>query len=136
MDAVLVAQLRRMIVEPTEATYTSVDLWGMIEESSVRDSEGRAPGSNSWVATYNVFQVASDIWAEKAGALVMQHDFSADGGKFSRSQMHAHAIKMSQYYASKSKVTSIRILQEPILTGLNPDGYEDIPYKDDDVIYY
>jgi hypothetical protein len=132
MDTDLVAQLRRMVSEPTDTTYTDELLWSMIEAQSVKDADGYSPDDDDWTATYNIYKVAADIWAEKASGYVTQHDFDADGGKFNRSQKYQNAIRMSQFYLSKSKVVSVKFLQEPVLTGLTVDGWEDFPYKDDE----
>lgn len=139
MNTDLVVRLRRIVAEPTDVTYTDAILWSMIEEEAVGDSVGHSPDNADWTPTYNLFRVAGHIWAEKASAYVEQHDFSADGGNFARSQKYQNALKQSAYYYSKAKVTSLKFIQSPIVTGLNEQGYEDFPYKDgvdDDNILY
>lgn len=127
-----VVRLRRMVAEPTEAVYTDEDLEELISLKPINDSDGLEPDNDSWVETYDLFAVASEIWMEKAGALSEEFDFSADGGNFSRSQKYQFAVKQSLYYKSRSSAYSFQMKQSPITTGF------DMPYKDDphDEIFY
>ena len=112
----LIAKLRRMIAEPTTTTYTDDMLEDTIEEYAVLDSEGYAPDSDDWTATYDLNAAAAAIWEEKATAYVGQYDFNADGGSFNRSQAYEQAMKMARHYHSRKRVGTISLRPEPYYT--------------------
>jgi len=131
-----IAQLRRMVAEPTEAIYSDTVLASLIERNPTYDTDGNRPDDDDWVATYDLNRTASAVWIEKAAALSSNFNFSADGGSFHRSEAHAHAVKMAGLYASKSapvvvtQKTDLGPITETIfLNGVlvvnGPDGYED-----------
>lgn len=130
IDLDVVMRLRRMVAEPTEDNYTDPALWARIEEVALRDSQGKEPGEDGWEPRYNLHKAAADIWFEKAGAMAGDHDFSADGGKFSRSQKYQHAVDQAMRHQSRAKGQTIKFAQSP-LSRLNSLGWEDLPYKDD-----
>lgn len=115
VDFTLILKLRRMIAEQTDTTYTDGDLEDTIEEHAVLDSEGHAPESDDWTATYDLNAAAAAIWEEKAAAYVGQYDFNADGGSFNRAQMHDQAMKMARHYHSRKRVGTISLRPEPPL---------------------
>ena len=90
-----IAQLRRMVDEPTEAIYSDTVLASLIERNPTYDTDGNRPDDDDWVATYDLNRTASAVWIEKAAALSSNFNFSADGGSFHRSEAHAHAVKMA-----------------------------------------
>jgi glutamine synthetase len=112
----LIAKLRRMIAEPTFTTYTDDDLEDVIEEHAVLDSEGYAPESDDWTATYDLNAAAAELWEEKATAFVGLYDFNADGGSFNRSQAYNQAMKMARHYHSRKRVGTISLRPEPYYT--------------------
>ena len=121
VDFTLILKLRRMIAEQTDTTYTDGDLEDTIEEHAVLDSEGHAPESDDWTATYDLNAAAAAIWEEKATAYVGQYDFNADGGSFNRAQMHDQAMKMARHYHSRKRVGTISLRPEPPLEKVNDD---------------
>ena len=112
----LIAKLRRMIAEPTDATYTDGDLEDTIEEHAALDSKGYAPDSDDWTATYDLNAAAAALWEEKATAFVGLYDFNADGGSFNRSQAYEQAMKMARHYHSRKRVGTISLRPEPYYT--------------------
>lgn len=123
--AEMVEQLRRMIAEPTEATYSDALLTSWIESVPLTDVNGAEPFTDiyvfvgevtrvvnqSWLPTYDLNAVAGAIWTEKAGLLAPNFDFSADGGNYSRSQAFEMAMKQSRFYLSRRSARTIT--QEP-----------------------
>lgn len=107
------AQLRRMIHEPTTTTYTDQALTNYVEAYPLRDSSGYDPDHPLWSATYDMNRAAADIWEEKAAAIQDRFDFSADGGNFSRSQQYTNALAMAGLFRSKAKVRVGKILKRP-----------------------
>jgi hypothetical protein len=91
-------QLRRMIDEPTEATYTDSDLIG-------------------YLADYDddLNYVASLIWGEKAASmLATTYDISADGADYKYSQKIENAKELAKYYSSKRKATTPLLVKNPV----------------------
>lgn len=114
-----VAQLRRMIAEPTTATYDDDTLEDYIERYPCVDENGEAPRVPStttpgemmvnpdWTATYDLHRAAAAIWEEKAASYAPKFDFSADGADYSRSQMFAHAQQMVRHHLSRRNPSTI-----------------------------
>lgn len=98
-SAAMVSRLRLMVNEPTTVTYSDADLVARIEVYPLTDSNGVEPSAAGWVATYDLNQVASEVWMEKAGALAANYSFAADGASFQRGQLYDHAVAMSKQYA-------------------------------------
>ncbi len=111
---VMIARLRRMIAEPTEATYTNEDLETLIEETACVDSDGYPPDNDNWTATYDLNKVASEIWGEKASALADEFDYNADGGNYRKNQKYQNALNLSAYYASRAKIVTHSQNQTPV----------------------
>lgn len=130
IEPIDVARLRRYIAEPTSETYTDEELTLLIKETSLTDVDGREPSDPSWIPTYDIYKVASDIWLEKASAVADEFDFASDGGRFDRSQKVENYTKQSSYYRSRSKASSLQMKQRP-LERLSTSGWEDMPYKDE-----
>lgn len=90
-------QLRRMIDESTEDTYSDVTLSGYLD-------------------SYNddLNAVASVIWSEKvASMLATNYDVSADGASYSLSQKIDNAKELARYYSSKRKPTTSLWIKDP-----------------------
>lgn len=91
-------QLRRMINEPTEATYTDLDLLAYMVDF---DEDLNA--------------VASAILLEKASALQLtMYDYATEGERFQLSQVIKNIQEMAAKYASKRKGTSSRWIKDPV----------------------
>ncbi len=113
--AAQIAQVRRMVAEPTTTTYSDATIQGYIETYPLRDERGQEPytwllnnpptqsANPQWIATYDLHAAAHDIWDEKAALLAGNFDFSADGAAFSRSQAHQQAQAQARYYAARRK---------------------------------
>jgi hypothetical protein len=98
-----VARLRRMVAEPTIATYADADLVAAIERYPVPDPDDFYPDEEGWYATYDLALAAAEIWAEKAGTVAANFDFQADGASFTKSQQYEH------YNAQARKWRSLRV---------------------------
>lgn len=108
-----VSKLRRMIAESDDTTYSDDDLATYIESWPLADSDGNEPDDDDWTATYDLNAAASELWAEKAATVAMDYDFAADGGNYSRSQVHAQYTKQSRYYAARKAIGSVKIYVDP-----------------------
>ena len=114
-----ISKVRRMSAERTDKNYSDAEIQAIIEAHPLVDPSGYAPDQSNWTATYDLNAAAADIWEEKAGGRTEEHDFSADGGSYSRSQMYEMAMKQSRHYRSRRSPSTI--------------GLEGTP-KDDDVL--
>lgn len=50
--------------------------------------------------SYDLNAAAADVWRMKAARYAVAYDLSTDNHSLKRSQMHAHAVKMADYYES------------------------------------
>lgn len=123
------AKLRKMIGEPTEATYTDDDLGLRLAQEPVKDLAGTQPFyvdelqippilklNLHWLPTYDLNKVAADIWLEKASACPSdQYDVSVDGNSYSRSQLYDHYMQNHRTYNARRKARSRLIQRSPAL---------------------
>lgn len=100
-----IRQLRRMVAEPTEDTYTDTDLTAYIERYPLMDADGNDPDETDWVATYDLNSCASEIWTEKAACPSSKYD-TADGNgmKQYRSQVMANYLRMARFYGARRAI--------------------------------
>jgi hypothetical protein len=124
--AEMAARLRRMVDEPTEATYDDDLIDDYIEAYPLLDALGTDPYEidfstepptlserDEWIPTYDLSAAARDIWLEKASAIADDFDFSADGGKYSRSQKVKQYTDKARYYGSQRATKTIKIYPDP-----------------------
>jgi len=115
-----IARLRRMVAEPTTATYTDDDLAAYIAAHPLMDANGRkqyvvqALGTTVpptadplWVPTYDLNAAAAEVWGEKAAALAANFDVNADGASMALSQKYAHACERARYYRARRAMRTI-----------------------------
>ena len=126
VTAAQIAQMRRMVAEPTAATYTDDLLEDIIELYPTIDELGTMPyyyvqtggvptktDNANWIPTYNLNAAAAQIWDEKAAAIANQYDFKADGGDYSRSQAFKHATEQAKYYRSRRGLSTFKLYKSP-----------------------
>lgn len=123
--AAQIAQLRRMVAEPTPTTYIDTELAGYIETYPLMDERGEQPYTwssatppaqvvnTSWVATYDLNAAAADIWQEKAAVWADKYDFSADGGNYKVSNAYEQAMKQVRYYRAKRATKTAQLFKWP-----------------------
>lgn len=98
-----VRRLRRMVAEPTDATYNNDDIIKYLEQWPLVDSNGRTVEDTNWTEAYDLHAAAAEIWDEKAAAVADKHDFNADGANFQSSQLYDHCLKQSKHHRSLQK---------------------------------
>ena len=126
VTAAQIAQMRRMVAEPTATTYSDDLLEDIIELYPTIDELGTMPyyyvqssgtptktDNDNWIPTYNLNAAAAQIWDEKAAAIANQYDFKADGGDYSRSQAFKHATEQAKYYRSRRGLTTFTLYKSP-----------------------
>lgn len=125
ITATQLADLRRMVNEPTTATYTDailnaiagkypmVDIFG---EQSVYYTGSNPPvatANDEWFPTYDLNAAAADVWDEKASAVSVNYDFTADGGDYKRSQQFEMYSKMARTYRSRRSLKTVKAVKSP-----------------------
>ena len=124
--AAQIAQIRRMVAEPTADTYTDVLIQGFIETYPLLDDLGTEPflidytttpptriEQVGWIPTYDLNAAAAAIWEEKAAVLSQDFDFQADGGSYSRSQAYEQAMKQARYFRARRAPGTIQLMAFP-----------------------
>jgi hypothetical protein len=123
--AAQIAQIRRMVAEPTAATYSDALIQGFIETYPLLDERGEAPYTFSsatppaqvvntaWIATYDLHAAAADIWSEKASNFAALYQFSADGGSYSRNQAYEQMMTSARYHASRRATKTMTAIKWP-----------------------
>lgn len=109
----LIDQLRRMVAEPEQDTYTDALLSAAIARHPLPDADGYAPTNTAWAGAWCINSAAADIWEEKAAALAGDFDFSADGGDYKRSQAHAQMMGMARAYRSRRSTSALVLRAQP-----------------------
>lgn len=102
-----IRQLRRMVAEPTEDTYTDTDLTAYIERYPLMDTAGNDPDETDWTATYDLHAAASDLWTEKASCAASSYDTSTDFSRQYKSQAHAQMLKMARHHLSRRAIVGM-----------------------------
>lgn len=131
-----IAQLRRMIAEPTEAVYTDELLESIITDYALPDSYGEDPTIRSWVegqlietenenwsGRFDLNAAAAQIWSEKAAAVAERFDFTADGATLHTSQEYNQAVSMSKFYEVRASARTIKLVTVKV-----PDTQTDFPW--------
>ena len=121
--ALIVAQLRRMIAEADDKTYSDEALEVILEDYPIKDQNGVAPMvlengayefDDDWVPTYDLNAAAAQIWLEKAAAVADQYSEEILSGTASlykvKGDQHKQAMKMHRRFASMRKSKSRRML--------------------------
>lgn len=124
--AAQVAQLRRMVNESDDTTYSDDALETYIETYPLIDERGEQPytwdtstqpptqdENEDWIATYDLHAAAADIWEEKAAVVAGDFNFSADGGNYSRSQVYEQFMKQARYHRSKRSPRTVTLHKWP-----------------------
>lgn len=131
VTAAMLADLRRMVAEPDDAHgYDDATLTAILDDYPLLDERGEAPytwdtsttppsqdANEDWVARYDLHAAAARIWEEKATDKAHLYDFSADGGRFNRSQMFEQAMQMARYHNARRAPKTIRAFAWPPPSG-------------------
>ncbi len=68
----MVAELRRMVAEPTTAVYSDDVLTAYIERYPLHDADGLTVDDTGWSPVYDLNAAAAGIWLEKSAGLVAE----------------------------------------------------------------
>jgi hypothetical protein len=114
-----VAQLRRMVAEPTTTTYSDATLITYIETYPHMDQFGEesldawGDANTDWTPTYDLHAAAADIWEEKAATVSHRVDFNADGGSYSVSQQYEQYMKQCRYHRARRMPSTAKMFRSP-----------------------
>jgi len=114
VTAAMILKLRRMTAEPTDTSYSDADMEETLESHAVPDAQGEEAftwdnsstppiqeANENWIPTYDFHLAAAEIWEEKAAVVAVEHDFRADGGEFSSSQVYQNYMKNARYHRAR-----------------------------------
>lgn len=87
---------------------TTDELDDILEMFQRVDSEGRAPGDDEWVPTYDLAAAAAEGWMRKAAMAAGRFDFQADGAQLSRSQVVEHCERMAERWRHRQPARGVR----------------------------
>ena len=121
--AAMIAQVRRMVNEPTTSPYDDDDIQTYIEAYPLFDERGQEPytfdtsttppsqdANEDWIATYDLHAAAADIWEEKAAGVADKFDFQADGGNYSVSQKYAMYMRQAKHHRARRSIRTITLI--------------------------
>jgi len=125
--AAQIAQLRRMVGESDILDpYTDGVLTTYIESYPVMDERGEAPytwdtstepptqdENDNWIDTYDLHAAAADVWEEKAATVSVDFDFSADGGKYTRSQVYGQYMAAARMHKARRYSKTATLIKWP-----------------------
>lgn len=128
-----IAVVRRMVDEPSSTTYSDAGIQYYIEKYPLLDERGEVPytwdtstspptqdENEDWIPTYDLNAAAADIWDEKAAGVAEDFNFSADGGRYDRSQVAEAYGKRARYYRARRSAATVKMVMSP-----DPDSEED-----------
>jgi hypothetical protein len=119
VTAAQIAQLRRLIAEPTTTTYSdallidAIMLYPHMDEYGETQYDDDGYINADWTPTYDLNAAAADVWNEKASAVAHRVDFSADGGKYSMSNQFEQYMKQARYFRSRRMPSTARMVKSP-----------------------
>lgn len=64
--------------------------------------------------SYDLACAAAECWTELAAGEAGHYDFTADGGKFARSQWFKHCREMADYYTAHQRVTFAEVVRSDV----------------------
>ena len=109
----LIDQLRRMVAEPSQDTYTDDLLTAYLTRYPLPDASGYTSDDTAWAGAWDANAAAADVWEEKAAAFAADYDFSADGGDYKRSQAHANMLQMARTYRGRRRTSALVLKAQP-----------------------
>ena len=120
-----IAEVRRMVAEPTTDPYNDDLLSGFIERYPRIDEQGELPytlssdspptqdANDNWIVTYDLHAAAADIWDEKAAGVVHLYNMNADGGKYDRSNIYEQYMKLCRSHRAQRLPSTVRLHKSP-----------------------
>lgn len=112
--AAQIAQLRRMVAEPTNDTYNDAALTEYIQKYPLLDEQGEPPyyldtstqpptqeDNDDWIPSWDLASAAADVWEEKAALVAGSYDVSVDGASHRLSQKYEQAMAQVRYHRSR-----------------------------------
>ena len=120
---ILIDQLRRMVAEPTQDTYTDSMLGSYLARYPLPDGTGALPTDTAWTGAWDSALAAAEIWNEKAAAFAADFDFSADGGDYKRSQVYKQMLDIARTFRARRQTGALVLKAQP-KPELAPGAYD------------
>lgn len=124
--AAMIAEVRRMVDEPTTATYSDALLTTYIERYPLMDERGVDPyyydtstdpptqvATVGWYPTYDLHAAAESIWEEKASAVAELFDFPAREGNFPHSRQYVAFKEKARRHGARKSARSAHLVASP-----------------------
>ena len=123
--AAQIADVRRMVAEPSIDTYSDALIADFIESYPHIDEQGEEPftlssdtppvqeDNDDWMPTYDLHAAAGDIWEEKAANVAHRVDFAADGGNYSMSNQYLQYMAQARSHRSRRLPSTARMHKSP-----------------------
>jgi hypothetical protein len=112
--AAQIAQVRRMAgIAVGDATYTDIVVGGYIETYPLLDGDGLAPDDDDWTPVYDLHAAAADVLEERAAALALEFDFTADGASYHRSQQYEAIMAQCRYHRARRTPSTMTLVKWP-----------------------
>jgi hypothetical protein len=114
-----IAQLRRMVAEPSTATYSDALLGSVIARYPLPDISGEWPyltsgsANTDWTATYDLARAAADVWEEKAATIANYFTFTADGATFNKEEQVRNYERQARKWNSRRAAGAITLQPWP-----------------------
>lgn len=109
----LIDQLRRMVAEPSQDTYSDAALTAYLTRYPLPDASGYTSDDTAWAGAWDANMVAAEIWTEKAAAFAADYDFTADGGSYKRSQVHQQMLDIARSFRARRRTSALVLKAQP-----------------------
>ena len=117
ITAAQIARLRRIVNEPTTATYSDDSLEEVISRYPTPDVRGMnwqyldystdpptVSENPDWIPSYDLYAAGAEVWQEKAAAVACAYATSADGVSLQRNQMYEQYLRQAAWCKSRASV--------------------------------
>jgi hypothetical protein len=98
LKIVALARLRINTQAASEPVLTEQELDDLLSMYALEDADGLAPDEVGWSGTWDMAAASRKGWLLKAGKVVSDVTYQADGASYSQSDMHAHCMAMAQSF--------------------------------------
>lgn len=98
-------RIRRMTAWDCEPALTANEVNALLEQFSLEDADGLAPGDDGWTPTYNYRAAAAEGWRWKMAKASAMISSDLDGDRMSANQIFLHCERMVKRYGAVTSVS-------------------------------
>lgn len=99
--AVALARLKLYSAWDSDPAISDADMGTILDLYALEDAAGLPPTDLAWAGAWDIRAAARKAWEIKAGKVVSDVDYDADGSKYTASQLHAHCLAMADRFADQ-----------------------------------